>query len=416
MNFLLKNNSYEVKQESSKSLTVLVRSDMRNKLRDDVQKELTKLKVTYKQERRTSLSSFDVTVFDYLDKNHIIIYKPLKEGKFAGAERTSLLESAQAYYCAAAWDMTMFSDTPTPDNLRAVKNKVFATAPVNKVITDLSEDWIDVSVKVAMKLKKEFGKKSYTFHRQSDWVLGLEENFKKLNKIEKKFSNTNKWSPADIYLVSQEELRRKFNFTSIMELNSYLNEKIKSRDVIPVSLKKALGEVKLSYVNFDTKRPTFEYAGYEIGSVYTSKSVYIKFDGGTIQFRTFPNYAGEINGKYASHGKVGIGPINTSLKKYTNDFINSQRSFRAEYDKNPQKIMETMYKFLKEYGSSIDTYEKFSEKFKQANYDWIESKYLGLELINILEKNKKNATNIVSDMLAYASSQSEYSAPYIKIE
>ena len=411
---LLKKNKFQVKKYTSKSTEILVRYEMRHKLRDDVQKELTSMNIEWKQERKTNLSSFDVTTFTYQNRNYTIIYKPPLEGKFAGAIKTSKLESAQAYYCAAAWNgSTEF----TEEDLKSASNKVFATETVDYIIKNLSEDWIDVSVNVAKKLHKEFGNKQYFFHRGSDWVASLESNFKALNKVEKRFSNVNKWNPSDIYLVSPTEQNRNFNFKSILEMNSYLNNNISTGNVLPISLKKApTGEPKVSYVNYNTSRPTFKYTGYEIGGFFNSKSMYLKYDGGMIQFRTFPNYAGEVSGKYAAHGKIGLNNINQYLQQHLKLNIESQRSLKVKYQKDPSDIAANMYEYHKYLSKNVEPFDKFMQKFKSASYDWVESKYLGLQIIFAIESGKEKADRIISDFLAYASSQTEYSAPYIKVE
>ena len=174
-------------------------------------------------------------------------------GQGAGSEITELTESAQALYAAAKWNRTRdYSD----EDLKRASTYVDVSEDIKKILKDLPSLWRNSCILGAERLSQEFGGKKYTFHRQSTWVKKLEDHFKVLNrKSGKYFSNINKWSPADIWLVSDAGKRIDLlQTTSLVELNTKLKEALKSKDIIGVSLKQLVDKVKLSYVNYEIGR------------------------------------------------------------------------------------------------------------------------------------------------------------------
>lgn len=417
INLLLKDKEFKYDPDSnSRSVKVVVYTypNQRASLRDEVQKELSSMKIEWKQERK-SFSSKDVTTFKYQDKKYTIIYKPFAKGQFAGAVRTSRLESAQAYFCAAMWDNDKVF---TEENFAKYDNKVFVEQRLDDIVKELSEDWINSSINTALKLHEMFGNRSYTFHKGSDWVKNLKNNFTMINKVDKKFGRSDKWNPADLYLVAPSELNRKFNFSNLLELNKFLNDKLLSKEIIPVSLKKTpkVGNAKVSYVNIDSTRTTYRYSGYNLAGFFTSNNVYVNYEGGKIEFRTSPNFSGEIIGKFARHGRIGVDTINQILTKHLKLNIPYQSAFKLRYNRDPMGVADDMYEFYKYLGTNVEPYEKFMEKYKNTSYSWKESKFIGLQLLFAIESGREKADRIVSDIISYAKSESELSAPFIKVE
>lgn len=340
-------------------------------------------------------------------------------GSGAGAEVTKLGESAQAVFAQAKW---MGSKEYTKADIKKAYSKADTDETLSNIETKLTGEWIASSKLGAEELYKEFKGKQYTFHRGSQWVDKLENHFKKLNQTEKLFTNLNKWSPADIYMVSAAGSRVDLTKTkNIVDLNNVLTKNLKSKDIIGVSLKMIKGKAHLSYYNFGGKKKIIEFVDYTTGTqgFFGGKDVYIYFTvDGKIQFRTFPEtFQGEIKGKNANQGKLSYGPIQSVLRGLKAPQLSDIKPLRAGLAKADSKTYTEFYDNYKKYAKDPKKLE-FSEFAKQCadkGESWCFSKFLGLQLISII-KSKKIENDFVTGCVAYASSSSDLSAPFVKIE
>lgn len=351
-----------------------------------------------------------------------ILAKPKKSsGSGAGAAMTALAESAQCLYCAAVW---YGNSDFSPSNLKKISSKIKTTESIDKIINDLPADWQDASIAIAKKLYDEFKGKKYIFHRGSAWVDALENKFKILNKKEKEFSNVNKWSPADIYMLTAEGEKETFKeANSLVELNAIILKHIKNKNIIPVSLKKvASNDVNLKYINFSNNRSTYEIGRpvYTVGKkgFFNSKDVYMNFMQGEIQFRGFNvvDFQGEIKGKYSAHGKIGGGIIKNIINKSTNFNMETPSVVANRYKKDKNSLYKDFYKY---YSAVINerplSFEKFVEEAMKKDEGWHISKYLGTQMLYGIKNSKKGKLEeIIGAMIGYAASESEMSAPYLK--
>ena len=102
--------------------------------------------------------------------------------------------------------------------------------------------------------------------RNANAMENIDYLFKVANKNEKNyFGDINKWSPADIYLASDNaskqiveevkeasgKLNKSYNFIDLNKITSGL---LKSGDLLPLSLKKAENKANLVQVNFDRSK------------------------------------------------------------------------------------------------------------------------------------------------------------------
>ena len=348
-----------------------------------------------------------------------IIAKPPKKGgagagSGAGAYITAVAESAQCYYCAAAWYGKDYSEK----TLKATARYVRASISVDEVIKNLPDHWV-VSCRVSADiLKKNYGSKKYTFHRGSPLVDSISNNFNRVNKIQKLFSNINKWSPADIYMVSDVGQKASFNFDDLNGLNTYMMKMIKSKDLVGVSLKQTK-TAHLEKVNVDKNRPEYKYISATTGKrgYFDSKDVYINYDGGEIQFRGFPlTWQGEIKGKTANHGKLSVGPIKTIVDRYSgvSDKMDTQMNTQTAIGMKNKTFYKKWYGYYTSVVGKNMKEDEFTKKVMPMPLEWQVSKFLGTQLIFILNKSK-NKQLIVSSMINYAKSVSEFSAPYLKV-
>jgi hypothetical protein len=348
-------------------------------------------------------------------------------GSGAGADATALNESAQAVFAAARWinkrvnklpgDMVYYDDSTF---LAGLKNSDVTNTL--EEIKSLDDSWIKSSVAGASKLYSMYGSKKYTFHRQSSWVKNLERHWKTLNAAaDNPFSDINKWSPADIYLISDNGARAPINSTkNLVELNNLLLENFNSKDIVGVSLKKITSTARATAYNIGEKKKTIKYVDYTVGKVnfFQAKDVYIYFTvDGAIQFRTFPSFQGEIKGEAAAQGKIGYGSVAKVLRDIT------QQS-APEINAIKQKIRSKDNNFLDSFFSLYQGLSKDPVKLSKANFvtklqekdeEWQLSKYLGCVIIDTI-KRKKVEDRFVSEVISYASSTSKLSGPFLKLE
>jgi len=397
----LQDMGYTIKKVSGNSISIVADGDRVEALKTIAKK----LKGNY--DPKGSGSSIGRTEL----KSGIKIFaRPSGGGSGAGSETTKLAESAQCVYRAAAWYGKDFSGK----TFKSVMKHFDIDAKLNDVINKLPEQWIDSCVISAQVLKSKFGTKNYTFHRGSKWVDTLENHWKALNRTEKQFANLNKWSPADIYMVSDSGSNIDLTKAKTMiELNAMMMKAIKSKDIIGVSLKQAKGSANLDFKNISADRYTYEFESLTVGKrgFLLSGDGYIKFNGGEIQFRTFGStWQGEIKGKNANMGKISGGPINDIMARLGSP-IKAQNEI---VDKTPA-LMKLFYEYYKHFEkSNALSYEKFEQEVNKKDQNWWVSKFLSAQLLYTVDKNK-DKNKIVTSMIGYAASESEMSGPYVKV-
>jgi hypothetical protein len=203
------------------------------------------------------------------------------------ADKTAIFESAQALFCSMAdyigtQKLSQFLNLkkyPTYKDFKSVKKnetiidtafkKTKLVGVSRKQIEDLLKDnsWYVSSVLIAVKLldditkiNSNFGKIQNAGWQDLFYVRGaaggtttmdnIDLLFKYANTHDKKFGDINKWSPADIYFVSNEartEVQEQVNMAntngtySFLQLNLLCNGLISSGDLLPLSLKKIIG-------------------------------------------------------------------------------------------------------------------------------------------------------------------------------
>lgn len=347
----------------------------------------------------------------------ILIKSTKGGGSGAGAAMTALVESAQCLYCAARWYENGKYDA---DSLKRAYKHVDVTEPLDKMINDPPEDWIKSFIVTAEKLYEKYSSvKNYKFHRGSSWVERLENRFKAANKVEKEFSNINKWTPADIWMVSNSSNENFSGADSLIQLNSLLLKGIFDKQFIGVSLKKT-SAAKFSEQNITKDRSTYEIKNpwYTTGrrNFFSAKDIYLMYHDGEVQFRTFAvgsSWQGEIKGKYANHGKISYGPVNSIVKRLSGKSLDDPNALKTMFSKNRDGLNKKFYEYYKDIETRPLSYDKFVGEISRKEWDWHLSKYLGAQLISLV--GKKDAEKVIGAAISYASSNSEMSAPFIKI-
>ena len=413
---------------------IRVVSGQRAEAQDAISKQLNKLRIPYKNEIDKSESSFPVTKIELKRSRSIIklIYKKgAGGGSGAGAALTKLAESSQALYAALAFNVLgrkITNKDISKDNFQRAVGTAITDENFDKMINSLPDDWVNSSIAGANALYQKYSNKGkFTFHRGSQLVNQIEGAFTAINREEKAFGNLNKWSPADIYMISNQSAIQQLTAEKTLKgLNSKMFELIKSNQVIGVSLKKITGNSgRITEKNFpgDGKIISASYRGTT--TKFDSMDGYIQWGKSTtekIQFRSFggetslTGWQGEIKGASANQGKVSLGPINYILKRHglqqLPTSLESAKLAEANTDAHCKQIATMMrtYGLIEDVDATAQTIKSKSNKYRY-------SKYLVMQLLLTVQNATPQIQNeVVIDLYSYASSQASFSAPYIKME
>ena len=160
-------------------------------------------------------------------------------------------------------------DKPKDAVIRYLKNNPAWFKSSLVIAKELLNELSNISSKLSGKINPpRWGNIFYV--RGDNEVMGtLSELFKSANKQSEKakgsksFGDINKWSPADIYFATnkakttlkdkQKDPETKKNNLTFAELNECVGGLIESGDLLPLSLKKAEGSIKIVKVNFKRK-------------------------------------------------------------------------------------------------------------------------------------------------------------------
>ena len=372
-------------------------------------------------------------------------------GSGAGAKATEMFESAACWVTAVRFSMgnkNLAKDWGCSNcAFRDVADRVDTTATMEEVCDFLqkSPKWLDTSIATANTLYQTYKGGDYYFYRGKGIVEGIEEHFKGVNRTTNRdpedsgFSNINKWTPADIYLCDKSTESKML--TSLKEqkrfgtLNTTMEKYLDDEDLVGVSLKSlkpgSTGTLKpFNKTGAVKERKTFRRAGVKDGakSLLSSMDVYL-FGGFEIQFRATDTagktWQGEILGTEAKHGKLGGGVMDAILKKV---YGKTKGLFKATgYDSTKDiaaaskvpssklEMAEEISRIAKEHKIGPDYDTVSVDQNSRQTPKWVFSKFMGMTLVDVVysDTNKRNA--LMTAVYLYASSQSDNSAPYMKI-
>jgi len=356
-------------------------------------------------------------------------------GSGGGAEETARNESSQCLYAALAWYVY---GKQIPENQKITKadfTKAYAKCSTTETLEsmiDLPEDWHKSSIWGANKLYTLYKGKTYTFHRGSNYVDKIENTFKRINKVEGAFGNLNKWSPADIYMITEKGKTAIDNdiskATNLGDLNKRMIKHYKSGDVVGVSLKKiGTSAVKFSENNIEPNKVDVTYQSTQVvaeskKSLFESMDIYLVHSKGKIQFRSFggtvlSGWQGEGKGATANQGKISLGPLNFILKQNGVPTLPIDSASKATSPSNAYfKQFYDAAKFIQAKGLA-KTQKAFEADWKVADKPWRYSKYLGILLAErIARLSVPKRHKLMTDIYLYSASKSNFAGPYAKIE
>ncbi len=261
---------------------------------------------------------------------------------------------------------------------------------------------------------------------KSKFVTNISNAATKLIRESGKNMGIDKWNPADIWLVKKSFLNHDFKqYTSIIDLNEFIYESYKSKDIVGVSLKATKKKASVKIFN-DGIKQEFKYESFKTGASYVkAMGNEIFFTGGKITFRLFGKPAdviGEINGKHAAGGKVGGGPLFRIMREFDKKFsVPAWKDIMKMYETKPEFVVSHLYKDMQKLAPTEagditeDQYAKAIEE-KGNSETYVISKWHANEVIHSFQRMKKSVRDdCIAAILGYASSSTEISSIFIKV-
>lgn len=352
-------------------------------------------------------------------------------GSGAGAENTKLNESSVCLWAAIQQKYGNSQYQTVIQNVKNVKSLYDVDENDSNMISQSDQVWINHYNRTAEYIVNKIKPRgsSYTYHRGSILVDRINKKFSECNKkMESPFSNINKWTPADIWMVKDTFKLDLSEIHSIDDFNRYLLNNFNNKNLIGISLKKTLKTVSRKDYNVGETRPLMKFKGQRImaprGNIFSSKDIYIYAIGEdeiSMQVRSFDDlsgYQGELIGKTAKYGKIALGPINMVLGDLGLEKLPLQPSVAIKARQKNSNLLKELYDTFSKYGEPGMSFKNFIAYIENNNVksDWIFSKYLGVKLIDIImSTTQKKRNDFVQGTLAYALSNSKNSAPFIKL-
>ena len=387
----------------------------------------------------TPISQLDIIIADKATQCRFI-FKPVSNATV----NTALLESAQCLFCA------IYQHTGKPvtlDQLPLHKGLLDRTCQTNASIKDMlsaiDSGWFDSLTNVTKHVFKNILKNTtadMVFHRDSDFVkLVTGDLFKQMNINEKKagedvsFSRKDKWNPADIWIVNQNQedtitkylkqllkgdivYKGKTYVSRYKGYNDFMNQLIIDGLLFPVSLKKVSRGGSVHKKNMGTPSHIecvrdIDYSDVikkSIGNTgITIKGIFK--DNEVLNFRSFTSssFSGELIGTEARGGKVGLETINYYLKKF------GSRHTLGKYNKS-NKIDPEMLKKKISLLVSKDVLKHIDEKklFKTSD---IASYSHCIDLLILIKDLGSKSKPFMTSLAKYAGAVGDLNGPYFLI-
>jgi hypothetical protein len=347
----------------------------------------------------------------------------------AGAEITALAESLQAYACATRQylgkDLTDVSQI-TEKTIRDAD----CDRTLSKCLKSLDDNWLTSVIKTANQIFADVpgarvGNR-YKFYRGGKFVNSIYDEWRRFKKGSG-ITGDDKWNPADIWMV-KKDFKFKDGWPTLRDYNRYIFDAFANKNLIGISLKKLDPKGSAHSKIFNNGKPLVaSFTGVKLGiNMLDSKDIYIKFKSegkdGEIQLRNFSSrpqpssWQGEIKGKTAAGGKIGGGVIMEGAKDTGIQSSKLTQPNQTPIDRPTEtqfKEFATMFKDLSGSKESISTLVAQAKSGQKKDKTWWMSKYIGINLVYTMIKNKKMDA-LCSYMFQYASSATKNSSIFIK--
>lgn len=419
-------DNISLKKSSKKILTFYIKSENREYTRSKISELLCNNKINFSIKKLPESGFFGIETVE--DKKYRYIFKPINSaGSGAGHKKTEIVESAQLYVC----DFLRGNEWVSYDDLFSCKlDSDLCFSKIN--IEDIKElikdlNWRKSLYSSGLAINSYLNKnKIYEFHRKTDKVESIYNNLSNIKDIPFKIKY-DKWNPSDIWAFDKDYLFNIPTYYTLIDYNKFLLDKLINKEMIGISLKKIENFEKpkieeqnfiFNIINSDAKILNIIYSR-DKDNIFLSKdtNVYFEYDSkdNHIQLRSFNilvNIQGEIRGKTANHGKIGLNMMSYLMH------IDSPIKLLEINNENIKLFKEELLLQRKQY-KTIDKKNE-NEIFKQLGYitdiatrlDKFNSKYQAIFIANRLSNEN------IREIYLYASSQSNntfQSAPHIKV-
>ena len=422
----------------------------------NIQEALGEVDVTVTVKDETQL---DVMIDDLGRKIRLDVKPDSKKGSGGGSEATRIQEGAQCVYTAIRFYRGKI-DQISEEDLQFGMDQVDAPGLKIEEIQSLPKVWKESSMAGADKIYngiKELGRpKEYTFVRGDKYIDdgAIKKAFLRVKK-QTNIKSEDKWNPADIWLVREKKKADIVNHlnseTTIDCLNNAIQQLLGKGDLIGISLKKIEGSPKLKLLNATSsavrrKNEASYYAKYDLTFDNKQKNeenrypmdIYFMYSStGTKQKDSIQvrNFAGkfkgdwklEVKGVAAAQGKIQGEVTRRLLSEAGYDITGfTEPPFSAckplgerGYDAS---ITTEIYNLLKKYkANGFDKSKKAKDQImniiatRSQSYRY--SKLASLRMLDWFENlDKEDADQAMKEIYLYASSQSDKSSVYYKLE
>ena len=363
------------------------------------------------------------------------------KGSGGGAAATAIQEAAQCVYAAMRYYCGE-KEIYTEEDLQCGMDHVDVGNTKLEEIIGLPKEWKEGSVKGANEIFDKVGAGKYKFVR-GDTLLddgSIKKAFGRV-KGQTNLSSEDKWNPADIWMVKESEIdaiKKHLDGENTIDcLNNALLQLFNEKELMGISLKKIEGNANMTIKNNQpaSVRKANEKAKFEKYDLtfLSSMDVYLYYGSGQFEKFQARNFGGsskgdwklELKGKSAAQGKIQ-GTIVIELLKNAGFANISQFNIPtwAESDPSANKagdITKEIYDLLKKHNA--DKFDKTpkaeaNNKAQIALQDksWRYSKLAGLRFLDWLKHTCKDKDMAMKEIYLYASSQSDKSSVYYKLQ
>lgn len=412
-----------------------------------------------------------------------------------GTATTKMAESLQCWYTAAAFMLKHFGYADEKSghegdayeqfvaNIDKIAPHVHADlskeeaaqrpGPVSKKGKISNWEWTLINTALAIEESPKFkheDKTSFHFYRDASTELAgkLKLLFAQANNNEmrqtgsKPFKGSDKWNPADMWIVRASSLSKiekyfeenqdndKFTFA---EYNNQLQKWFDNNDLVGVSLKAGdrktgmhasimnsrHGEDVEDTEKRKTPKATFDTISiptrFKEGDILTSaKSVNIILNVGRadymINMRTFgdnvSSWSAEVIGKGARGGKMGLLLVQrelfTTAEEQGIDKSKVDLQVKEVQSYSPERFVEEILIMNKKlsaingmWAAGVKDLNEDEQNLLTKPDQWLFSKLIGMKIAFLLERYDEMADIFANKMFKYAFSEHEHSAVYMKV-
>jgi hypothetical protein len=200
-----------------------------------------------------------------------------------------------------------------------------------------------------------------------------------------------------------------------------------------------MDEYAITYIEEGERRKYLGFTFGQTGDFFNSADLYMYFSDGTMQLRataTTSSWQGEMKGTHAAAGKIGGGNVNFYVEKNFKKSIGS-KSVKENWSEIKYKSnnLDEMYDLYKKFINKQKTGIKKQiilekDEFKQASDSYLNprgtksapafyfGKYMCLKFLESIQADKKSKIKLdalASDIVRYASSNTDISTYFIKV-